>query len=608
MLLHNKRLISLLLALLTILCILGCNTVHPSSSSSGAVELPTPSPVATPYVPSQSELLTEIDQEIFKDWLSDNLFSYHMDVKNPSAYGLERPSTLLGEYTLEANDKAVELAKSYLSRLKALNRSQLSAEEALTYDTLAEHCEISIASAPYFYYDEPLSPLGGIHISLPLSFALFGIESAADAEDYLSLLGDLPRYFGQLLTFEQEKSRQGLFMTPEACDKIVEQLGSFASSGENCFLIGTFKDLLETSGVFSDAEIASYCERNKALVADALLAYTTLCEGLKALRNTGKSASGLYGLGEEGRAYALLSLNSAACSTGLSAQEIYDFLEEEASVQVGNLVNALSDNSSLAKLFGKVDLSAGTAEENTEYLRHLVSNDYPSLSAHDYRFMEVPEELKDTFSYAAYLIPPIDDAGKNVLIVNSDEIAANNDILFALAHEAYPGHMFQYIYQRNLKTTGLSRNLFGLTGYYEAWSTSSELYFAEHNEKFNRDYCMMMFANSTLTNTLISSMVSVGVNGLGWGKEEIRSLLVQHFGDDRADALTDTFYFYAVSDPFYYLNYGIGFSIYQKMLRTAKEKLGDKFSLLEFHTFYLDLGPSYFNLIEERFNEWLSAK
>ena len=124
-------------------------------------------------------------------------------------------------------------------------------------------------------------------------------------------------------------------------------------------------------------------------------------------------------------------------------------------------------------------------------------------------------------------MPPIDDANDNIIIINQSTISDSNDILSTLAHEGYPGHLYQYVYQRSLKNTGFMRNAMDITAYYEGWSQYAEYFFANNNDKFDNDYCIMMMSDGMISNVLLPSMVSIGVNAKGWDKEKTKEFLAR---------------------------------------------------------------------------------
>ena len=172
------------------------------------------------------------------------------------------------------------------------------------------------------------------------------------------------------------------------------------------------------------------------------------------------------------------------------------------------------------------------------------------------RFIDVPEELEDQFSPAAYLVPPIDDASENTIIINVKTMEGDSRLLDTIAHEGYPGHMYHYIYLRGLlEETGWYRQNMSLTGYYESWSQYAENFFDAYNTTFSNNYLET-----------------------------------------------------ALDDPFYYLEYALGYSLLQKELRDAQEELGAAFDLRAFNEAFLSIGPTYFNLISPKLDAWVAAR
>ena len=73
---------------------------------------------------------------------------------------------------------------------------------------------------------------------------------------------------------------------------------------------------------------------------------------------------------------------------------------------------------------------------------------------------------------------------------------------------------------------------------------------------------------------------------------------------------TDTarrIFFTMVAEPGMYLPYSIGCLEILELRQTAKDTLGEEFSLLAFHTFLLDFGPAPFDLIERGMTDWMDS-
>lgn len=446
----------------------------------------------------------------------------------------------------------------------------------------------------------------GLHSNLPLNLVFYDMHTKADVENYLTLLADTPRYVGQVLAFEQEKSADGKFMRDNALDKVLEQIKAFMDARETCFLFAMFDEFIADIDELSDEERAAYSARNTELVNALIDSYQVLYDGLEALRGTATTDGALYTYGEEGRAFFATELKYNACAD-ITPEEALEILYDELNAQLSKLYDAAKKDAAVFDKYDTVELSVGTTEENIEYLKELMADYYPELPEHTLTFMDCPSELEDQFSPAAYLIPPVDDASENLIILNNKTLENDNRYLDTLAHEGYPGHLYHYQYLRTLiNKTGYTRQALSMGGYYESWSQSGEVFFDNYNTRFGAPYCNFMSANSTIGNLLLPAIVSIEVNYFGKSADDMFDLTSAYFGDEAATELKDVYYDYAAENPFYFLEYAMGYSIYQQKLREAEDICGASFDLRSFHETYLNIGPTYFNISMPIMDEWIS--
>ena len=501
--------ISFALSLLLALSLLGCSaapkdTAAPiATEAPAAASAPTPEPTEDTARAEAEAALKELDGRMFAESVVSDALSFHLTVAHPENFPLitDYP-TGWGEFTYAEQEASNEENIAWLEELYAIDRNALSDDSRITYDTLVQFLEQGIEGNQYYYYNEVLDTFVGLHSNLPLNLVFYDMHTKADVENYLTLLADTPRYVGQVLAFEQEKSADGKFMRDNALDKVLEQIKAFMDARETCFLFATFDEFI--------ADID--------------------------------------------------------------------------------------------------ELSVGTTEENIEYLKELMADYYPELPEHTLTFMDCPSELEDQFSPAAYLIPPVDDASENLIILNNKTLENDNRYLDTLAHEGYPGHLYHYQYLRTLiDKTGYTRQALSMGGYYESWSQSGEVFFDNYNTRFGAPYCNFMSANSTIGNLLLPAIVSIEVNYFGKSADDMFDLTSAYFGDEAATELKDVYYDYAVENPFYFLEYAMGYSIYQQKLREAEDICGASFDLRSFHETYLNIGPTYFNISMPIMDEWISG-
>ena len=620
----TKRITALLLALILIIGLTACEFLQYYNPAKSPIPVPTPTvtpdlrtlpPPSTP-VPTRDismfndaqNRLAALDMEIFEEYVTGDPLSFKLAIKRPENFDFKTPENTWGDISFEAIRKDAQMETDWLKRLDGIGRTALDFDEQLTYDTLRQHLELSIALADYFYYDEPLSPYNGIHTNIPFNLALYPLDSEADVENYLALLADTPRFIGQLLEFEREKSRQGLFMPVTALEMVLEQLDEFIAGGDKCFLIGTFAEALGKLGGISGEKASEYAKQNEQGVKALITSYRKLRAGLDELRDACADNGGMWAFGEDGVRAFELGLKYAACSD-ITPDEAYDLIYDELINEYTELLSAVRSSPGVFDIYGTIDLDLGSLDENLNCLESLTAQHYPPVPKHAVRFLDVPKDLESQFSPAAYLVPPVDSTDDNLIIINRKTLNERANMLITLAHEGYPGHMYHYLYMRSILTnTGYTRQALALTGYAEAMSVSAELFFARYNAKFSNDYCLLTVIDANIGNLLIPALCAIGVHHYKWTTKDIADFLIAFMGGDSADEMAKIYYEFCLNDPFYTLEYAAGFAALSAKRREAAKILRDKFSLLEFNKAFLDLGPSYFNLINERLDKWVNRK
>ncbi len=605
----TKRILALLLAAALVFST-GCSYLR------GLIVTPSPAPSSAPSTSSTpsgeqggeaSLALAQLDREIFGAYATSDALSYHLLLAHPENFdGLEAPAAGWGTFSYADAQAETDQERAWYAQLQAIDRAALSTEEQLTLDTLEQYLKWNIEGFDYYYYSEVLDTLVGLHSNLPLNLTFYDIDSLEDVEGYLTLLADTPRLMELILRFEQEKSEAGLFMTDTALDEVLKQLEDVIKAGDTLFLRATFPEAI--AQVEMDEKTRSAYEARNDELVDALIAsYQTLYDGLVPLRGTAKNQAGLSAYGEQGLAYFEMQLKYNACSD-ITPAEAQAILEREIDAQIDIIVESVDNEPSVYDDFGNITLSLGTTQENLDYLEALMADYYPALPAHTVTFTDCPEELEDQFSPAAYLVPPVDDASENLIILNAKMLEEEPRLLDTLAHEGYPGHMYHYQYMRTLTAqTGYARQALDLTGYYESWSQAGEAFFDAYNTRFSNNYCRLMSANSLLGNLLLPALVSIRVNYDGDTLEDATALVAQYFDEQTAAEYGPILYQYAVENPFYFLKYAMGFSMLQQQTRKAQSALGASFDRLSFNKAFLDLGPTYFNFILPELDRWIEA-
>lgn len=573
-------------------------TEHPT-------EIPTEAPTEAPkeLTPAQKEAeaaFWALDEELFLDRATSDITYLDQYCENPANFGIDESTVpvTLGEFTEEANNEWIENCIAWREKLNAIDRSLLSDQLQFAYDTYCRFFDMEIESKDWFYNYEPLDELVGLHLNMPLFFGLYSFKDEKDIENYLVLLADMPRYFGQVLAFEEERAERGFFMTEEMLDVILADLQTVADSGETSYLHGTFREAMEKQDYLTNEQREAYIAKNDELVKTSWVeAYQLLHDGLEKLRPKCRARVGAYEQGGDAFDYYCWKMKAEA-SNNRTVEEEIAFLEHcNETIYPTFISSAMKCYTDLMNVLeGGDQITTGSLLGDEAYLKTLMPQLVPPMPDVKVTYTEVPEELQDSFPPAAYMTPALDDYQHNIILTNPKDQERYS--MSTLAHEGFPGHMYQFTYQYALGTIPKFQLMIETNGYAESWSTNAEWNIAQINEKYGSDLAIATFLNEYFANILVT-IVSLKVNGQGATVEEIETYLDRwNLGSYAQD-----WYDLAIDMPIYFFKYTGGFC--ELFDLTNRFHQGDN---VEFFTEYLHWGPSYFDLLDERMEAWANAE
>ena len=202
--------------------------------------------------------------------------------------------------------------------------------------------------------------------------------------------------------------------------------------------------------------------------------------------------------------------------------------------------------------------------------------------------------MENYLSPAFYLIPAIDNTDENMIYINNGHISDDLTLYTTLAHEGYPGHLYQTTYFAS-KNPSPIRQLFSFDGYIEGWATYSEMtsfYFAPMDKA---QASLLQKNNSILLG--LYALADMGSNLDGWSLPYTIDFF-QGYGITDTKAIEEI-YNLILSDPANYLKYYIGYVEFLELKKEAITLWGKDFTQERFHKAVLDIGPAPFDLIRK---------
>lgn len=554
---------------------------------------------------SRENLMLQADFETFctdlfkKEMEVSGTLDLHYTLLHPENYGIDAEDASLGTYRLSELIKNSHEIHDLKEKLSEFDPHMLSDDQQILYDSLSERIETGLMAEGLELYDQPLAPTIGIQAQLPILLAEYSFHSLQDVEDYLTLLSQLDSYYGDILYFEEQKAAAGLGPSDASIERILESCQSYLIDPVNNFLTETFDtrlNSLSTDISLSEQQKNNFRSRHLEVIKNSFLpAYRHLIDGLSGLKGRGINEGGLCGFRNGRRYYEYLLRSGPGLSYNI--EELKAALSDRMQKDL-ETISSLSKKTGLDLSFRLTDPPAILSDLQTQ-----MSGDFPVLSeaSKKYEIRYVPAQLESTLSPAFYLTAPLDDPTKNVIYINNGSTSAKDELYPTLAHEGFPGHLYQTVYFREHTRNPLAA-LLTCSGANEGWATYVEQlsYFYDNGlSEENSAYQAAMRSFSLC----FHSLLDIGINYDGWSKDRAAAFVRTCFDAD--DALVEELWQTMIDNPTNYLEYAGGYVEIMEMREEAEKKLGNRFSAKEFHKFLLDLGPVPFSVTRKYFKLWL---
>ena len=555
-------------------------------------------------------LFHKITSAYVQSSLEHDALSLHFVMAYPDLHGIHLKDAALPVYSKEASEASAASRQKFLSALSFLDSKKLNEEERYTYDLLCDRLALDLEESDFPYYEEPLSPTSGMQSELLLLFAEYPFYTADDVETYLSLLQSVPDYAQGLLSYEAEKSAAGLFMEKDDAKKSAQQcreiLTKEALSSGTHFLQTTFSSRLASllqKGLLTAEQQSQYEAQNQSLLSKSVLpAWQLLADGLEQLSDTGRTRGGLSQKPDGRQYYAWLVRESTGSS--LSMDQLYLLLQKQFQKTYKEMKQTLTayreltgGTPDLAPVNDNFPLSDPSAI--LEDLQNRMQLDFPALA--DLTAQTVQCDIQDVdagleaySSPAFYMIPPIDALMQNTIRINRSSTADGIELYTTLAHEGYPGHLYQTI-SFAASSPDPVRHLLPMGGYVEGWATYVESFAYRYYQPETTDG-QFAWLNRSL-NLCIMSLLDTGIHYNGWNQARCATFLSQLGVTDTA--IQQEIYQIIVEDPANYLKYYLGCLQFLDLQQEAHKLAGDAFNLRDFHKKVLAIGPCQFPVLKQ---------
>lgn len=593
------------------------------------------------YGTKDARQFEQLSRDLLYTELSGNTINLHYTLAYPENYGLSADPILPSSFT--DGDTRAQVTE-WQRRLSRIDPQKLDPQDRYAYLLFDRFLALTLEGADFTYYTDPLSPSSGMVSGLPVLLADYTFRTKKDVEDYLGILEQTGTYFDALIRYEQEKSSAGLFMSDTSADNVIEQCDSIMdpvllSEGSH-FLQQTFTERLNglvSDEIITEKEKQQYIHKNDLLLTTVMApAYERVGDAFLVLKGTGVNPYGLFYYPEGKEYYTYLLAQTTGSSR--SIPEIQRFLEKDYQENFHALRDLVKDHPGLLKVSSEDFSLTSAGSSDTLYelsnailadLQKQMKPDFPKLTCISEnkngreekaeskpiacQFKMVSPSMEAYSSPAYYLTHPIDDLQHNTIYLNEPNITDDLTLYTTLAHEGYPGHLYQTVYSQsflNQQNASSIRSLLHYGGFTEGW--------AVYVENLSYDYAAQLTKNEETAayieacrlnrnlHLCLYSYMDIAIHYDGATPEQIGRFL-ENLGLGR-HANAKTIYEYLVEEPCNYLKYYLGYLEFLSLKQQAEELWGTDYSDYRFHKFVLETGPSDFRSLGEQLEKQYLGK
>ena len=560
---------------------------------------------------------------------------FDVDVSRNPQYetqiGIKKDYDKWNDLSDEKTQEDIALTKKYLAEVKRrFHPENLDRQGKISYELFIHECEKNIANFPFRFHNYPVNQMDGMHSSIP-SFLInmHNVSSKSDAEAYIARLHGIEKLFGQLFVQLQTREKMGIIppkfvfpMVKDDCKNILTGK-PFDHSKTDSPLLADISAKIDSLKDINDEEKKNLkSQAEKELVETVKPAYIKLMAYWDELAKKATSEDGAWKFPQGDQFYAMALKNTT--TTAYTPDEIFNIGEKEvARIQAEMKV-----------IMDKVGYK-GSLQDFFKYLREDKKFYYPSTEAGKAAYVKdansiidnMRSKLDDLFitkpkahlvvkpveafreksaGGAFYEEPALDGSRPGRYYINLYTLQDQpNYQMEALAyHEAIPGHHMQIAIAQELKNLPKFRTLNGNTAYVEGWALYSELvpkeigFYTNPYSDFGR-LSMEIFRASRL-------VIDVGLHYKKWTKEKAYQYMIDNTPNPANDSRKEIERY--VVWPSQATGYKIGMIKILELREKAKQQMGAKFNIREFHDVVLANGAVPMNMLEKLVDEYIASK
>lgn len=559
------------------------------------------------YALKSPEAITQLGIPVLYDWTKDKWD----DVSDASLW------------------KDFQQSKEDYTTLLSYDFERQSPANQLNTKILRAYMESGIEGEPFFYHGYPVNQFSGIQSGLPtLLTNSHKLRNKSDIKAYISRLEGIETKFDQVLEGLKISEQKGIIPPKFVINRVLEEMKGFIGTGvEKNILFTNFTKKAAGIKGLSEEEKSAFTEQiAKTIQTSVTKAYQKLIDYHEILYKKATSDDGVWKL-PDGDAYYryLLKLYT---STDLSPEDVYQIglkevdrigkemwtiLKNEGYTDTTKTIGEIIQGLNMEKRFLYPESDSGKEMVLAEYQRIIDEANKGLDPAFDIRpkaslTVERVPEFAETGAPKGRCIPPSMDGSKGgVFVTNLRKVSEHPKYsMKTLAyHEGIPGHHFQGSIKMELKGLPFFRNVVSFTAYSEGWALYAEQLAYELGFYENDPFGNLGRLQAEMWRAC-RLVLDAGIHYKKWTREEAIKYMEDQTGLSESEVVTEVERY--IVFPGQACAYKIGMMKMLELREKAKQLLGPKFDLKEFHRVILENGAVPLDVLAEIVEDYIRTK
>lgn len=537
--------------------------------------------------------------------------------------GIHEHNAFLNEVTPAIVQQDLAQRKKDLELIKSFKVEQLTHEQKISYKIFQWSLEHQVRGEQFAFHDYRIDQMNGILAELTYLFTNFHrLETEVDVRNYIARLEKIKNQLDQAIELLEHQKVLGIQVPAFTVQKVIASIKKMLVPAIKEHI---FYDHLEKNikNIASEQKEHLLEQAYNVLEHHVYPAYQKLLAYFEQEAKHITANNGVWAL-PNGDAYYAHTLERHT-TTNMTADEIHELgLKEVVSIHaqmralfalegmdssrsIGELVNELAKDESQYFPQTPEGRAACLAEFNAinERARKQLYPLFDLKPQAVLKILAVPAHEEEGQPGAYYSSPSIDGKRPGAFFANLRNMKEmpKYHMETLTVHEAEPGHHFQLALQKEMDIPVL-RKIGDYNVFYEGWALYTEKLAYEENF-----YSCNAAKIGHLQDELLRAVrlvVDTGIHYKRWTHTQAVDYMQAATGMHRNSVVTEVERYFVY--PGQACSYKIGQLKILELRKKAKDALGVKFNIKEFHNVILKLAAAPLAVLEEQIDNYIAAK